>query len=48
MFPFSGPIATITGANNAGDTTVTIYWGHGTDSLSPNPDGSLTVNGTHT
>ena len=51
-FPFSGPIATITGANNAGDTTVTIYWGDGTssspDSLSTNPDGSLTVNGTHT
>ncbi len=52
--PFSGTVATFTDANpyaTAGDFTATINWGDGTTSTATvvlNPDGSFSVQGTHT
>jgi hypothetical protein len=49
--PFTGTVATITGATSAGDTMATINWGDSSSStgmLTTNPDGSLTVTGSHT
>ncbi|GHO48928.1 FG-GAP repeat domain-containing protein [Ktedonospora formicarum] len=50
--PFSGAVATISGVGSANDTTASIDWGDGTPatsgSVSANPDGTLTVSGTHT
>ncbi|HZR43545.1 MAG TPA: choice-of-anchor P family protein [Ktedonobacteraceae bacterium] len=49
--PFSGPVAIIIGANSVNDTA-TINWGDGSPNIPGtvvvNPDGTLTVSGTHT
>ncbi|GHO57821.1 hypothetical protein KSB_62960 [Ktedonobacter robiniae] len=49
--PFTGPVATISGASSVNDTIATINWGDGFTSpgtLTTNPDGTLTVSGSHT
>lgn len=50
--PFSGPVATISGAKSASDTTATIDWGDMTavtaGTITANLDGTLTVSGSHT
>jgi hypothetical protein len=52
--PFSGTVATFTDANpyaTTGDFTATINWGDGTTTTGTvvlNPDGSFSVEGSHT